>query len=461
VGEDGNVYIMGYARGDIYIQGDTIKYPASGFDAAKFIVQFDQNGYHHNAVFNNNNDHYDFYIFDSWFNVDQYGNYVFSGWIQNTLIFGSDTIEVPDGQTYGFFAKTDPLFNPIWYKGIINIDVSKIEFQLNLIDDSIAFAFNALGSFTFMGNHYAYGNTIGEVIIGLFSPTGDLVTYQVTDATQGTTLQSFQVENCGNFLIDGELGGYAYFGSDTLDAVFKRLHYIAKNSRVAPESINMPEDTASCGPLILYAPEGHLYYKWNGEFSDQNWFQVNSTGNVNLKLFDESCHWSEAETYVAIYSPIEFSLGPDKTILLTDTLELDIAGEYESYLWSTGDTTSYLKIPASELEIGNNQIWLEISGELCSSIDTINILVIDNSAIIENDKIGISLYPNPAFTWLQIINDGCVVPELVTFYNQMGKDVMKLKPVNNLIDISGLKSGVYIVELVFKDSLIRRKLIIL
>jgi hypothetical protein len=461
VGRDGNIYIIGYTRGDIYIQGDTIKYPASGFDAVQFVVQFDQNGSHHNAIFNTNNDYYDVYIFDTWFNVDKDGNYCFSGWIQDTSIFGSDTIEVPDGQTYGFMAKTDSTFNPIWYQGIINIDVSKIEFQLQLIDDSIAFAFNALGSFSFMGNDYAYGNTIGEVILGLFSPSGDLVNYQVTDATQGTTLQSFQVENCGNFLIDGELGGYAYFGNDTLDAVFKRLHYTAKNSRVNPVSLNMPEDTSNCGPLVLYAPEGHQYYKWNDELSDQNWFLVDATGTVNLKVADESCCWSEAETRVIIDTPIEFSLGPDKTILLTDTLEIVVTEEYESYLWSTGDTTPNLIIAATELEIGSNQIWLKISGEFCSSADTINILVIDNSAIIENDKTGISLYPNPALTWLQIINDASAVPESVTFYNQMGKAVMKLKPINNLIDISRLRSGVYIVELVFNDGIIRRKLVVL
>jgi hypothetical protein len=461
VGEDGNIYIMGYARGDIYIQGDTIKYPASGFDAAKFIVQFDQDGYHHNAVFNMNNDLYDFSIFDSWFNVDQYGNYVFSGWIQNSLIFGSDTIEVPEGQTYGFFAKTDPSFNPIWYKGIMNIDASKIEFQLNLIDDSIAFAFNAIGSFTFMGNDYAYSNSIGEVILGLFSPEGDLVDYQVTDATQGTTLQSFQVENCGNFLIDGELGGYAYFGEDTLDAVFKRLHYIAKNSRVIPVPLNMPVDTASCGPLILYAPSGHQYYKWNNELSDQNWFLADTTGKVNLKVADASCCWSEAETCVTIYAPPEFSLGPDKTILLTDSLKLNVPQIYDTCLWSTGDTSSSIVIPATEMLLGDNQIWLKIYNGLCFSSDTVNIKVIDNSTVPESILPSVLLFPNPAFSRLHIINNSDLVPVSVTFYNQVGKDVLKVKPLSNLIDISRLNAGVYIVEIVFKNSIIRQKLIVL
>jgi hypothetical protein len=461
VGKDGNIYILGHARGDVYVQGDTIKYPASsGFSAATFIVQFDQNGSHHNAFFNTNNDHYDFYIFDSWFNVDQFGNYCFSGWIQDTSIFGSDTIEVPDDHTYGFIAKTDPSFNPIWYQGIMNIDVSKITFQLELIDDSIAFAFNAVGSFTFMGNDYGYGNAIGEVILGLFSPVGDLVTYQVTDANNGTTLQNFKVENCGNFLIDGEVGGWAYFGNDTLDAVFKRLHYIAKNSRVKPDSINMPVDTTNCGPLILFAPEGYQYYKWNDELSDQNWYLVDTTSTINLKVADESCCWSEAETYVTIYPPVEFSLGPDTTILLTDTLELSIAGEYESYLWSTGDTTPYLIVPASELQIGNNQIWLNVENEFCFGLDTVIIRVVDNSTIIETGQYTVFLYPNPAFTHLQIISGSGILPVFVKFYNQTGTNILNMKPLNNLIDISALKSGVYIVELVFKNGIVRRKLII-
>jgi hypothetical protein len=462
VGRDGNIYVLGYARGDIYIQGDTVKYPASsGFSAATFIVQFDQNGSHHNAFFNTNNDHYDFYIFDSWFNVDQYGNYYFSGWIQETSIFGSDTIEVPDGHTYGFMAKTDPSFNPIWYQGIMNIDASKIEFQLGLIDDSIAFAFNAVGSFTFLGNDYGYSNTIGEVILGLFSPAGDLVNYQVTDANQGTTLRYFQVDNCGNFLIDGEVGGWAYFGNDTLDAVFKRLNYLAKNFRIHPVPIDMPEDTANCGPLVLYAPEEHLYYKWNDELSDQNWYLVNTTGTVNLKVADESCCWSEAETHVTIYPPVQFSLGADATIRLTDTLELSVADIYDSYLWSTGDTGYSITIPAAQMQIGDNKIWLYISNDLCFASDTINIKVIDNSNVQEIYGPGILLYPNPAYTSLQIINDGIIIPDFITFYDQTGIKVLNVKPLNNLIDISGLKSGVYIVEFVLKNNVIRRKLVVL
>lgn len=457
IGMDGKIYITGNSSGDVYFQGDTIKFPDStGYYNSTFIVQFDPDGSHHNAFFKT---YTNFYFFSSSFNIDKNGNYCISGIIQDTLIFGSDTIQVSDDSTYAMIAKMDPSFQPIWYQGVKTSNGAYITFQIELINDSIAFAFHGKSRFTFMGTEYAF-NAVGQAFSGLFSPEGDLVDLQLTDASIGATLSNFQVDNCGNSLIDGKLRGLAHFGNETLNAGDGNLHYLAKNSRFTPQPAYLPSDTTNCGPLTLFAPQGYHYYRWNGELSDQNWFMVNSSGTVRLEVANEDCCWSEAETQVVIYPPVQFSLGPDTTILLTDTLELITSGEYESYLWSTGHTTSYLVIPATELQVGNNQIWLDIFSDHCSGSDTINIVVIDNSAIDEIDESGILLNPNPAHTFLQISYEKNAVPESVTFYNQTGIKVLCIKPFNNRIDITGLNPGLYIVELVIDNEVIRRKLVI-
>jgi hypothetical protein len=223
----------------------------------------------------------------------------------------------------------------------------------------------------------------------------------------------------------------------------------------------MPADTTGCGQVTLYAPEGYLYYQWNDELSDQNWFKVDSSTIINVKAANEDGCWSESETIVNIYPVIEFFLGVDTTMLLTDTLELSAPAGFENYFWSTGDTTSYLVVPATELQIGNNLIWLAINNGPCSTSDTIIVKVIDNSTIQENEQPDILLYPNPAETYFQIISRSGEVPEIISIYNCDGKRVLKLHPTNNQIEISTLEHGVYIVELEFHDIAIKRKLIVL
>ncbi len=457
VGKDGKIYITGNSSGDVYFQGDTIKFPDStGYYNSNFIVQFDPDGSHHNAFFET---YTNFYFLSSSLNIDKNGNYCISGIIQDTLIFGSDTIQVSDDSTYAMIARMDPSFQPIWYQGVKTSNGVYITFQIELIDDSIAFAFHGKSRFTFMGIEYAF-NAVGQVFLGLFSPEGDLVNLQLTDASIGATLTNFLVDNCGNSLIEGRLRGFAHFGNETLNAGDGNLSYQAKNSLVDPALISLPQDTANCGPLKLYAPEGYYYYRWNGLLSDQNWFMVNNSGTVNLKVANENCCWSEAEIAVTIWDPVEFSLGNDTTILLTGTLELRSDSGYESYLWSTGDTTSNLIIPANRLQIGNNVIWLEISNNNCIASDTVIVTVIDNSSVYETVKSCLHLIPNPAKNYVQIVSNPDMIPERVVFFNQQGIKVLDIKSERTKIDISLLETGIYVVELFFREEVIRKKLVI-
>ena len=74
------------------------------------------------------------------------------------------------------------------------------------------------------------------------------------------------------------------------------------------------------------------------------------------------------------------------------------------------------------------------------------------------DKIAIS--PNPANRQLTIsTKDGTTIEE-VTIYNQTGQTVILEKPVNNIIDISQLQLGMYIIEVVSGQMKVREKLII-
>jgi hypothetical protein len=458
-GQDGLIYLKGNATNDIIIEGDTLKHPTfPDYCDCGFIVQFDEEGNHHNSFFMYR--HLSLYYHQV--EIDQSGNYYLSGIFQDSLLLGNDTITLL-GDTIGYvILKMDASFKSIWYEYIkikIGNQVSPY-FRIKLYGDSLAFAFSTTKNFTFAGIDFNFGNS-GEVLEGLFDPEGELVSYQTTDATFGTNVYWMCVDNCGNLIFDGSFKGTGFYGADTLIAADPYSLYLVKNERIKPILLVMPADTTGCGTITLYAPEGYLYYQWNDELSNQNWFIVNSSGIVNIKAANEYGCWAEGETTVGIYPVIGFSLGPDMTILLTDTLELSAPDGYEYYLWSTGDTIPQLVIPATDLQIGNNLIWLDINNGPCDASDTIMIKVVDNSLIQENSGPDILIYPNPVETNFRIISPSGDIPECVVIYNCGGKEVMKLYPANNTIDVRSLQQGVYIGELIFHEYTIKRKIIIL
>ncbi len=78
----------------------------------------------------------------------------------------------------------------------------------------------------------------------------------------------------------------------------------------------------------------------------------------------------------------------------------------------------------------------------------------------ENNYSEFILYPNPAKTEFLIkSNYGETVNELI-IYNQFGQIIRYQKVVKENIDVSSLKRGLYIIELVTKNTTIKKKLII-
>ena len=64
--------------------------------------------------------------------------------------------------------------------------------------------------------------------------------------------------------------------------------------------------------------------------------------------------------------------------------------------------------------------------------------------------VGIQIFPNPATTFITIhIIEGIAIEEAI-IYNHLGQKVLNAKPVNNTVDVSELKTGIYFIEVVTK-----------
>ena len=112
----------------------------------------------------------------------------------------------------------------------------------------------------------------------------------------------------------------------------------------------------------------------------------------------------------------------------------------------------YLITPTGTIEIHDNAPGCnsqeEVEAACTVSVESIN------------PKDEISIFPNPANKQLTISSKDETTIEEVIIYDQIGQIVHQEKSVNNIIDISQLQPGMYIIEVVSGQRRFREKLMI-
>jgi hypothetical protein len=71
----------------------------------------------------------------------------------------------------------------------------------------------------------------------------------------------------------------------------------------------------------------------------------------------------------------------------------------------------------------------------------------------------INIFPNPSTSFITLTAPGDLPIEEVVIYNHLGQKVLVAKLVNNVVDVSGLKVGMYMIEVRTKEFTCRQKLI--
>jgi len=111
----------------------------------------------------------------------------------------------------------------------------------------------------------------------------------------------------------------------------------------------------------------------------------------------------------------------------------------------------YFNLPNFSIMIFNNATG-------CANINEVEEACIPLAVSDLSNKIELNIFPNPASTEIYI--SGTESFDEVYIYNQVGKLIIQKSGDVNSIDISSLKSGVYIVEVKFENSIMREKLIV-
>jgi hypothetical protein len=114
----------------------------------------------------------------------------------------------------------------------------------------------------------------------------------------------------------------------------------------------------------------------------------------------------------------------------------------------------YLVDPNGTIEINNNATGCNSPEEVQDSCEA-HAGYIDPEIITDD----ISMFPNPAHQEFNITVEGYIIDE-VSIYTLTGQQVYRIRPKDKTIDISGLPSGMYIVEVMVEGRKVRRKLLV-
>ena len=210
------------------------------------------------------------------------------------------------------------------------------------------------------------------------------------------------------FKVDGQTGDLvAGFGTDGILASTQTASFNAVHSVIS--------DPATGGIYVM------------GTGGTNNWtpnvWKVSSAGNE-----EAGCDGNAMQTFSLGFT---FSQGY-YAALYTSNGDLRIAGNSGMTDTTSGnDQVMNFMIPLNSLATGINDI----------------------------KEISFSIYPNPSVNEINISVEDISKIDKINIYNQLGQKVMQENNVSNTINISALPKGIYIVELVSGNSVVRKKMI--
>jgi hypothetical protein len=162
-------------------------------------------------------------------------------------------------------------------------------------------------------------------------------------------------------------------------------------------------------------------------------------------------------------------LGPDQEVPGGDTVTLD-AGQFATYVWSTGDLTQIIKVDSSGTGYGTKKIYCRVTNEFGTQSDTVRITFKQQNQGINDQNSLISqltVYPNPSSGIFTIgftaKRSESVAMELMSFEGRVAWrfETPVSTGVNSfVITQPQLPSGLYLLRMQSSGGGINRKIII-
>jgi phosphatidylserine/phosphatidylglycerophosphate/cardiolipin synthase-like enzyme len=200
--------------------------------------------------------------------------------------------------------------------------------------------------------------------------------------------------------------------------------------------------------------------------NDENSIVIHSPAICNLFYQEFKYRFTKA---IPLSDHPVLELGTDQSVHGGDTITLD-AGQFTSYVWSTGEFTQIIKVDSTGTGFGVKKVFCRVTDQYGTQSDTVRITFKPYGAGIgEQNKLisKMSVYPNPSngsFTVQFTANKSEAVGlELMTFDGQVvWQSQTTTAPGQNSVKVDQVKvpSGLYLVRMKTPEGDLGRKLII-
>ena len=208
----------------------------------------------------------------------------------------------------------------------------------------------------------------GSQIVDVYQKQGSYKGFE-SDATAWTVVRTgtIMVNNPGEF-VNLDLDSLTMTAADTFGIYLKLRSHLGKLSyNTVPQEISRSNNEIEIitGTGITHGFSNSYFPRdWNGSV----YYHYGSA-------VESSCETALTEVVAEVVASPNPNLGADTSIKIGDSTIL-FAGSFQSFQWSTGDTTASLQLVASELGIGMHVISLQVTNAAgCFGMDSINVLV--------------------------------------------------------------------------------------
>jgi hypothetical protein len=163
---------------------------------------------------------------------------------------------------------------------------------------------------------------------------------------------------------------------------------------------------------------------------------------------------------------IQVNLGPDSTVCDDNMMMLNAGHGFDSYLWSTGDTTDVITFDSTGYGPGPHTFWVEVMQDTCTDLSTVVITFDICTGISEQPVASCGIHPNPSTGIFKLDISGFTGNVFLSVMNLQGQTVyMENLIVTNAIlleqlDLATLPKGVYFMRLMNDNRQLVKKLVI-
>ncbi|HYV90976.1 MAG TPA: PKD domain-containing protein [Chitinophagales bacterium] len=302
------------------------------------------------------------------------------------------------------------------------------------------------------------GICVGESIdLNANTGAGFIYQWQVDGANiSGATDAVYSTNQAGNYSVIVSDANGCESSSNTIDVT------VNANPIVDASASN----TSVClHDSVTLSASGAQDYTWQpGNVSGQSILVSPDLPTIYIVQGTDANGCSDEDSIAIQVLPLPgISLGVDTTICDTVNFFLNAGSGFNSYLWSTGETTQTITVSAS------NTYWAQVQDNNgCWGIDSINVTVVVCTGAEESfSEFNISLFPNPASTsFLLTIYNSTNEKIKVELENLLGQTIRDIydgishDQFTKEINVNAFPAGLYYLKIMSGKEIITRKLVI-